>query len=138
VRVKPADLIKAGILRVPRVTGVRNGLPLLENGRTLNVKNVVWCTGYHRGFPWIDLPVFDNGGEPIHEEGIVPNIPGMYFVGLHFLYSMTSATLIGVGRDAGRIVNAVVSRTPLARFNAKRATASNQPVVVGVGRRSGA
>src|SRR5262249_10651918 len=37
VRVKPADLIKAGIERVPRVTGVRDGSPLLADGRILNV-----------------------------------------------------------------------------------------------------
>jgi putative flavoprotein involved in K+ transport len=135
-RVKPADLTKAGIARVPRVTGVRNGLPLLEDDRTLNVKNVVWCTGYHHRFPWIDLPVFGESGDPIHAEGIVRDVPGMYFVGLHFLYSMTSATLIGVGRDAERIAKSVASRTQLARFIANRASRSDEAMVVGVGSRS--
>jgi putative flavoprotein involved in K+ transport len=37
----------------------------------------------------------------------VQRVPGMYFVGLHFLYSMTSATVTGVGRDAARIANAI-------------------------------
>jgi putative flavoprotein involved in K+ transport len=107
VRVKPQDLIDAGIERVGRVAGVRNGQPMLEDGRVLEVKNVIWCTGYHPGFSWIDLPVFDENGQPIHERGIVQRVPGMYFVGLHFLYSMTSATVTGVGRDAARIANAI-------------------------------
>ena len=112
VRVKPQDLLEAGIERVARTVGVEAGLPLLADGRALTVRNVIWCTGYQHGFPWIDLPIYgDNGGhEPVHEQGVVPNVPGLYFVGLHFLYAMSSATLIGVGRDAGRIVGVLASR----------------------------
>jgi len=113
VRVKPKDLVDAGIERVARTVGAKNGLPLLEDGRTLDVKNVIWCTGYHHDFPWIDLPIFTVDGEPIHERGIVSKVPGMYFVGLHFLYSMTSATLIGVGRDAERVAKAIFLRPRL-------------------------
>jgi putative flavoprotein involved in K+ transport len=114
VRVKLHDLDTAGIKRVPRVVGVSDGLPLLANEHTIMTKNVIWCTGYHHGFPWIDLPVFEQNGDPIHEAGIAEKIPGLYFVGLHFLYSMTSATLIGVGRDAERIVKAIVGRFRLS------------------------
>jgi len=110
VRVKPKDLTDAGIERVPRVIGTRNGKPLLENDRTLEVKNVIWCTGYEHSFPWIDLPVSEKG-EVVHDRGVVANVPGLYFVGLHFLYSMTSATLMGVGRDAARIVKGIEQRT---------------------------
>ena len=110
VRVKPWDLTKAGIKRVPRTVGVKSGLPLLADGRTLSVNNVIWCTGYHHEFPWIDLPVFDKSCDVIHEAGIVRIVPGLYFVGLNFLYSMTSATLMGIGRDAERIVNAIWTR----------------------------
>jgi putative flavoprotein involved in K+ transport len=111
VRVKLEDLDTAGIKRVPRVVGVRDGLPLLANDHTIVTKNVIWCTGYHHGFPWIDLPVFEQNGDPIHDAGIVEKSPGLYFVGLHFLYSMTSATLIGVGRDAERIVKTIDARS---------------------------
>jgi len=111
IRVKPNDLLNAGIERVARVVGVRNGKPLLADDRVLDVKNVIWCTGYQPGFSWIDLPVFGEDGRPMHDRGIVKSVPGMYFVGLHFLYSMTSSTLTGVGRDAKRIVNAIRSRS---------------------------
>jgi putative flavoprotein involved in K+ transport len=110
VRVRPIDLANAGVERVPRVAGVRNGKPLLSDDRILDVKNVIWCTGYEPGFSWIHLPIFGEDGQPMHERGIVTNEPGMYFVGLHFLYSMSSATLIGVGRDANHVVKDIQLR----------------------------
>lgn len=113
VRVKPADLIAAGVKRVARVEKVRDGLPLLADGRTLDVQNVIWCTGYEPGFSWIDLPVFEPNGDPLHERGIVTRVPGLFFVGLHYLYSMTSATIVGVSRDAKRVVNAIAARDRL-------------------------
>ncbi|OFX24130.1 MAG: portal protein [Anaeromyxobacter sp. RBG_16_69_14] len=115
VRVKPKDLTGAGIERVPRVVGARAGRPLLADGRTLDVANVIWCTGYHPGFSWIHLPIFGDDGEPLHERGVVARAPGMYFVGLHYLYSMTSATLTGVGRDAERVARAIESRARRAQ-----------------------
>ena len=57
IRTKPKDFVAAGVERVPRTTDVRDGLPVLEDGRVLDVANVIWCTGYHPGFSWIDLPV---------------------------------------------------------------------------------
>jgi putative flavoprotein involved in K+ transport len=110
VRVKPKDLVGAGIERVPRVVGVKDGLPLLDDGRTVSVANVIWCTGYDAGFSWIDLPICDGTGLPVHEEGVVQSQPGLYFVGLHFLYSMTSETVTGHQRDAKRIVGHVAAR----------------------------
>lgn len=110
IRVKPKDLEMAGIERVGRTVGVRDGLPLTADGRKLAVRNVIWCTGYRHEFPWIDLPIFDEEGDPQHKAGVVADVPGLYFVGLHFLYAMSSASLIGVSRDARRIAEAVVQR----------------------------
>jgi len=115
VRVKTADLAPAGVERVPRVAGVRRGIPLLQDGRTLDVANVIWCTGYEPGFSWLHLPVFDDRGEPIHERGVVDREPGLYLVGLHFQYAMSSATLIGVGRDAKHVVRSLEERVRSAR-----------------------
>jgi putative flavoprotein involved in K+ transport len=115
IRVRPQELSAAGIERVPRTVGVRDGRPLLADGRVLDVRNVIWCTGYEPGFSWIDLPVFDEKGDPRHERGVVAGMPGLYFVGLHYLYAMTSSTVIGVGRDAERIARAVEHRVREAR-----------------------
>ncbi len=105
IRVRRRDLRAMGVACAPKVAGLRNGLPQLEDGRVLDVKNVIWCTGYHPGFSWIDLPVFDEYGEPRHVGGDVPSEPGLYFVGLHFLYALSSEMVHGVGRDARRIAD---------------------------------
>jgi putative flavoprotein involved in K+ transport len=113
IRVKPKHMVAAGIERVERTVGVRDGLPLLADGRVLNVANVIWCTGFHPNFSWIDLPVLGEHG-PVHQSGIVPHQAGLYFVGLHFLYSASSAMVHGVGRDAERIVRSIAARTATA------------------------
>jgi putative flavoprotein involved in K+ transport len=110
IRVKPKGLADAGVGRVPRVAGVRGGLPVLEDGRVLDVANVIWCTGFHPAFSWIDLPIFDEHGEPRHDRGVVSGEPGLYFVGLHFLYSFSSSMIHGVGRDAERIAGTIEAR----------------------------
>lgn len=109
IRVKPKDLARAGVRRVPRVAGVRDGRPLLEDGKVLDVANVVWCTGFEPGFSWIHLPVFD-GREPMHDRGVVASQPGLYFVGLHFLRSLSSGMIHGVGRDAEHVVRQIAAR----------------------------
>jgi putative flavoprotein involved in K+ transport len=107
IRVKSRDLAAAGVRRVPRVVRVREGLPVLEDGRTLSVRNVIWCTGFNPGLDWIDLPVFADDGEPTHRSGLVESRAGLYFVGLHFLHAMSSGMIHGVGRDAQRIVESI-------------------------------
>lgn len=126
VRVKPRDLAAAGIQRVPRVVDVHGGLPLLEDGRTLEVANVIWCTGYRPAFSWIDLPVFDEARhEPMHYRGIVSAEPGLYFVGLSFLYAMSSGFLPGVGRDAEHVAKAILARErePVSRRSSQSVAA---------------
>lgn len=103
VRVKPKDL-EAVAERVGRVTGVVDGKPQLDDGRVLEVSNVIWCTGFSAGFTWIDLPVFDDEGRPRHQRGIVHDQPGFYFVGLNFLHSVWSETLTGMQIDARYVV----------------------------------
>ena len=110
IRVKPQDILDAGITRVSRVTGVKDGRPMLDDGQVLDVANVIWCTGFTNGFSWIDLPIFGADGEPEYDRGLVPKAPGLYFVGLQFLYAMTSETVSGVSRDANRAVAAIAAR----------------------------
>jgi putative flavoprotein involved in K+ transport len=112
IRTRRSNLRTAGVERVARVAGVKDGWPVLTDGRVMSdVANVIWCTGYHAGFDWIDLPVLDEDGEPRHERGLVASEPGLYFVGLHFLYALSSTMIHGVGRDASRVVDAIVRRT---------------------------
>ena len=108
-RVRRKDLTAAGIELVPRTAGARDGLPVLEDGRVLDVANVIWCTGFVPDFAWIDLPVFDEDGDPVHDRGIVGSEPGLYFVGLFFLYALASSLIGGVGRDAEHIAKHIAS-----------------------------
>jgi putative flavoprotein involved in K+ transport len=126
VRVKPGDLIEAGVERTGRVVAVEDGLPVLEDGTRLEVDNVIWCTGFRPGFSWIDLPIFDEHGEPSHVRGEVPQVPGLYFVGLHFQFAATSGTVTGVARDARYVVRRLLAkrsaRLPAARPVARLGT----------------
>jgi putative flavoprotein involved in K+ transport len=113
IRVKQRDMAAAGIERVPRVAGVEKGLPVLEDGRVLEVDNVVWCTGFQPGFSWIDLPGMQKLNT-IHHRGVVPDQPGLYFTGLHFLYSLSSSMIHAAGRDAEYIAN-VIAKSAVQR-----------------------
>jgi putative flavoprotein involved in K+ transport len=110
IRVKPKDLLAAGVERVARVAGVREGKPMLEDGRVLDVANVIWCTGFRSDHAWIDLPVIGDDGEPMHERGVVTAEPGLYFIGLPFQYSASSDVLPGIGRDHAYIAKQIASR----------------------------
>lgn len=111
IRVRPTDLAAAGVERAGRVTDVVGGRPVLDDGRELDVANVIWCTGFHAGFEWIDLPVHGEH-EPLHRSGIVESQPGLYFVGLHFLDSLSSEMVHGVGRDAARVADHIATAVP--------------------------
>ena len=111
VRVKPKDLESAGSVLVPRVTGVTDGLPELADGRRLDVANVIWCTGYLPAFDWIDLPIFDEMGQPRHRRGIVDEVPGLFFCGLFFQHALWSETFPGMPRDARYVLDHLDRRT---------------------------
>ena len=89
---------------------MKDGRPQLADGRSLDVLNVIWCTGYDRGLSWIDLPIFDGHGEPRQTSGLVDGEPGLYFVGQHFQHSVSSTMIHGVGRDAAFIVRTIGKR----------------------------
>lgn len=109
-RVRKKDLAAAGVERVyERTVGARDGLPLLEGDRVLDVTNVVWCTGFRHDYPWIELPLVGADGWPMHDRGVVREVPGLYFVGVPFQYSMASSLIGGVGRDAAFVADRVAS-----------------------------
>jgi putative flavoprotein involved in K+ transport len=110
VRVKPKEILAAGVERTPKTVGAKDGRPVLEDGRMLDVTNVIWCTGYGQNLSWIDLPIFAEDGEPLHDRGVVPSSPGLYLVGLTFQFAATSETIPGVGRDAEYVVKHLLSQ----------------------------
>ena len=119
VRVKPKEILAAGVEWVPKTIGAKDGSPVLEDERVLDVTNVIWCTGYGQDRSWIHLPVFGEDGEPLHDRGVVSSEPGLYFVGLTFQYAATSETIPGVGRDAAYVVKRLLARDRVRRAAAE-------------------
>jgi putative flavoprotein involved in K+ transport len=112
LRVKREHLLAAGVeLTGERVEHVRDGRPALAGGRVLDVTNVIWCTGFGKDVSWIEIPVTGEDGWPEQVGGAVESSPGLYFVGLPFLYSFASMLVGGVGRDAQRVA-AAIARAP--------------------------
>jgi putative flavoprotein involved in K+ transport len=111
IRVKRADLTRVGVDLAPaRTVGVRDGQPVLDDGRALDVTNVVWCTGFRQAFDWIKLPVLGDDGWPLERRGVVESTPGLYFTGLAFQYAFSSMLVGGAGRDAEHVVEHVDAR----------------------------
>jgi putative flavoprotein involved in K+ transport len=100
-RVRQKDFARAGIERVPRVAGVNNGYPSSRVEGSSRCRTSFGAPASTADYDWIDLSLPIRHGIPIHDRGIVESCPGLYFVGLPFLYSLSSALLGGVGRDAG-------------------------------------
>ena len=116
LRVRRADLEAAGVERVlDRTVGAVNGMPVLADGRVVEVANVVWCTGFRNDWDWIRFPVpREQDGYPEQRRGAVPAVPGLYFVGMPFLHSFSSMLVLGAGRDGRRVAKRIASRTSSA------------------------
>ena len=68
------------------------------------IGTVVWATGYHYDFSWIDCDIFNNRGYPHQQRGVTAE-PGLYFIGLNGMHTVGSALFSGVGTDARHVVN---------------------------------
>ncbi len=82
-------------------------------GTQLECKNlavVIWCTGYKSDFSWVDVSVFDGAGIPVHERGVTQS-PGLYFLGLPWLYTWGSGRFCGVKDDASFLADIISLRS---------------------------
>jgi putative flavoprotein involved in K+ transport len=113
LRYRKKNLRAAGVERVlARTVGVERGRPVLENGAVLDVRNVVWCTGFRPDFSWIRFP-FEMGDDayPVQYRGAAASSPGLYFAGLPFLHSFASMLIGGTGRDSERVARHIIGRS---------------------------
>lgn len=109
-RIRPGELEDAGVQRLPRVVGSRDGLPQLSDGRSVATAAVVWCTGLRPDYSWLQLEVLDGAGRLRHRRGVVEDQPGLYVVGLPYQRSIASHLVGGVGADAQHVVEHLSSR----------------------------
>jgi putative flavoprotein involved in K+ transport len=63
------------------------------------IGTIVWATGYHADYSWLDLPVLDYKGQIRHLGGIVGNAPGMYLLGGNLLRARRSSYISGAVND---------------------------------------
>lgn len=121
ISVSLADAEQAGVKRLPRLEDVDDaGRPAFADRPALDVSTVVWATGYRPDYGWIagppmgglpgrGIPV-DARGWPVTVRGEVPEVPGLFFVGLPFQFGLTSTLLGGVGRDAAHVAARIALR----------------------------
>jgi len=116
LRIRSGDLAEAWVERLEaRVSGVQDGKPVLDDGRVLDVANVVWCTGFRPDYGWIAVPDFvGDDGWPKGVRGVT-TAPGLYFLGIPFTFVFTSMLVAGAGRDAKHVVDRIAERAGGAR-----------------------
>jgi putative flavoprotein involved in K+ transport len=76
--------------------------------RAAGIGTVLWGNGFRPDYGWIGLPVFDYHGWPVQTRGVTA-VPGLYFVGVHWLHKRKSSLLLGVGEDAEHVVSTIVA-----------------------------
>ena len=128
IRIRSGDLARAGVERIDaRIVGVQNGKPVLEDGGTLDVANVIWCTGFRPDYRWIEVPDFvGDDGWPKGVRGAA-TAAGLYFLGVPFTFGFASMLVAGAGRDARRVVAQIAERAGATHGTraAERATATS-------------
>lgn len=93
---------------LPAQSGLHDPVPTLDLGAA-GIGAIVWATGYALDFGWIDIPVFDDHGAPVHNRGVT-EVPGLYFLGLEWLTGPASAFLVGSRRDATELADHLDAR----------------------------
>jgi len=73
-----------------------------------HITTVIWCLGFDTDFSWVDIPVFNGEGYPAHHRGVT-TVPGLYFVGLPWLYTWGSGRFSGIARDAAYLIEQIVA-----------------------------
>jgi putative flavoprotein involved in K+ transport len=73
------------------------------------IRSIVWSIGYRADFRWVRAGVFDGQGHPTHARGVT-SVPGLYFLGLPWLYTWGSGRFAGIARDATYLTERVLER----------------------------
>ena len=93
----------AGVGHEPRPTEAPD-LPDVRELDLAGVGAIVWATGFRPDYGWIELPVLDDSGRPVHRRGLTER-PGLAFVGMHWQHKRKSSLFLGVGEDAEHVVS---------------------------------
>lgn len=75
----------------------------------VGIGTVVWATGYRPDLGWLRLPILDADGYPVQRRGVT-GVPGLYLLGLDWLYTAKSGLFGGVGEDAAHLASVIAAR----------------------------
>jgi putative flavoprotein involved in K+ transport len=95
-----------GVQLHPRTVDADGSTVTFADGARLDVRSVIWATGFRVDHSWIDVPVFDENGRLVHERGVTAS-PGLYFLGLTWQHTRGSALLGWVKDDAEYIAQKI-------------------------------
>ena len=84
-------------------------MPLSVDLAEAGITSIVWCIGFRAEFGWIDAPVLDGRGRPVHARGVT-NTPGIYFLGLPWMHTWGSGRMSGIARDAEYLAERIIER----------------------------
>jgi putative flavoprotein involved in K+ transport len=72
---------------------------------------VIFATGFRPDYAsWLPWPeAFDDLGFPLHSDGESTVVPGLHFVGVHFLRKRKSSLLLGIGEDAAIVARRIAA-----------------------------
>ncbi len=82
---------------------------------TTPVTTVIWCTGFHSDYRWVEVPIFDGRGYPVHFRGVTA-AGGLYFLGLPWLHTWGSGRFSGVATDADYLADRIEERAGASMF----------------------
>jgi putative flavoprotein involved in K+ transport len=103
-----------------RAVDARGSTVRFSDGTKLDVRGVIWATGFRVDHSWVDAPIFDDNGRVVHQRGVTPS-PGLYFLGLTWQHTRGSALLGWVKDDAEHLPDHI------ARFARAHSTAATEP-----------
>ncbi len=102
------DHARSGGIEVPEDASVARPGPVPPRPtvdlRDAGITSVVWATGYAFDYDWLHAPCLDDRGEPVQQRGVT-DVPGLYFLGLHWMHTFKSGTFLGIADDAAHVVD---------------------------------
>ncbi|HSD23385.1 MAG TPA: NAD(P)-binding domain-containing protein [Solirubrobacterales bacterium] len=115
----PRAIRRHGVKLHPRAVDAAGSTVSFSNETKLDVGTVIWATGFRSDYSWIDVPVFGDGGEILHDRGVTES-PGLYFLGLSWQYTRGSALLGWVKDDAEYIAEQISASRPAGETEARQ------------------
>ncbi len=107
----PRSIRRRGVELHGRAIKAEGSTVRFEDGSELDVRAVIWATGFRLDHSWIELPVFDAEGRLEHRRGVT-SAPGLYFLGLAGQHTRGSSLIGFVKDDAAHIAEQVSAYRP--------------------------